>query len=55
MELGDGCVLEPHAVVKGPPRLAATITFTPFAIVGGDPQDLTYTGQRVKLEVGDVE
>ncbi len=24
-----------------------------FAIVGGDPQDLTYSGQRVRLEVGE--
>ena len=37
-----------------PPRSAATITSIPSAIVGGDPQDLTYTGQRVTLEVGDA-
>jgi UDP-N-acetylglucosamine acyltransferase len=35
VELGDGCILEAHAVVRG------------------DPQDYTYTGQRVSLEVGD--
>lgn len=51
--LGDGCVLEPHAVVKGPSAFGRNNHIHSFAIVGGDPQDLTYTGQRVKLEVGD--
>jgi UDP-N-acetylglucosamine acyltransferase len=26
----------------------------PFTVVGGDPQDYTYTGQPVTLEVGDA-
>ena len=54
VELGDGCVLEPHAVVKGPSTFGRENHFHPFCIVGGDPQDLTYTGQRVRLEVGDA-
>ena len=53
VELGDGCVLEPHAVVKGPSKFGRNNHIHSFAIVGGDPQDLTYTGQCVKLEVGD--
>ena len=53
VELGDGCVLEPHAVVKGPSKFGRNNHVHSFAIVGGDPQDLTYTGQRVWLEVGD--
>ena len=53
VDLGDGCVLEPHAVVKGPSTFGRNNHIHSFAIVGGDPQDLTYTGQRVKLEVGD--
>lgn len=54
VELGDGCVLEPHAVVKGPSTFGRDNHIHSFAIVGGDPQDLTYTGQRVRLEVGDA-
>jgi len=54
VELGDGCILEPHAVVQGPSTLGRNNRVHSFAIVGGDPQDLTYTGQRVKLEVGDA-
>jgi len=53
VELGDGCVLEPHAVVKGPSTFGRKNHFHSFSIVGGDPQDLTYTGQRVRLEAGD--
>ncbi|HXX43715.1 MAG TPA: acyl-ACP--UDP-N-acetylglucosamine O-acyltransferase [Candidatus Acidoferrales bacterium] len=53
VELGDGCTLEPHAVVQGPSRFGRNNHMYSFAIVGGDPQDLTYTGQRTCLEVGD--
>lgn len=53
VELGDGCVLEPHAVVKGPSSFGRNNHFHSFCIVGGDPQDYTYTGQQVRLEVGD--
>jgi UDP-N-acetylglucosamine acyltransferase len=52
--LGEGCVLEHHAVVEGPARLGRENHVYPFAVVGGDPQDLTYKGERVSLEVGDV-
>ena len=53
VELGDGCLVEPHAVVSGPSTFGRKNHFFSFSIVGGDPQDLTYTGQRVRLEVGD--
>jgi UDP-N-acetylglucosamine acyltransferase len=53
VNLGDGCVVEPHAVVKGPSTFGRKNHFFSFSIVGGDPQDLTYTGQRVRLEAGD--
>ncbi|MGC1671225.1 MAG: hypothetical protein WA739_03125, partial [Candidatus Acidiferrales bacterium] len=51
--LGDGCVLEHHAVVHGPARLGGENHVYSFAVVGGDPQDLTYKGERVSLEAGD--
>ncbi len=53
VELGDGCILEHHAVVQGPARLGRNNHVYSFAVVGGDPQDLTYKGERVSLEVGD--
>ena len=51
--LGDGCVLEPHAMVQGPACLGKANHFHSFCLVGGDPQDLTYAGERVSLEAGD--
>jgi UDP-N-acetylglucosamine acyltransferase len=53
VELGDGCLLDAHSVIKGPSTFGRDNHFYSFSIVGGDPQDLTYTGQRVRLEAGD--
>ena len=53
VELGEGCILESHAMVEGPSRLGKRNHLYPFCVVGGDPQDLTYKGERVSLEMGD--
>jgi len=51
--LGDGCILDDHAIVRGPARLGRANHVYSLAVVGGDPQDLTYKGERVSIEVGD--
>jgi len=51
--LGEGCVLHEHARVSGPTRLGARNILHPYASVGGDPQDLTYHGERTELVIGD--
>jgi UDP-N-acetylglucosamine acyltransferase len=53
VELGDGCILQHHAVVQGPARLGRGNRVYPFAVIGGDPQDLTFGGESVSLEIGD--
>jgi UDP-N-acetylglucosamine acyltransferase len=53
VELGDACVLHAHAAVSGPARLGKGNVVHPFCSVGGDPQDLTYQGERTELVVGD--
>jgi UDP-N-acetylglucosamine acyltransferase len=53
VELGDACVLHSHAAVRGPARLGKGNVVHPFCSVGGDPQDLTYRGERTELMVGD--
>ncbi len=53
VELGDGCVLHAHAAVRGPAQLGKGNVVHPFCSVGGDPQDLTYKGERTELVVGD--
>ena len=52
VELGDGCALHEHAVVRGPSKFGANNVFHPFCVIGGDPQDYTFRGERVELEVG---
>ena len=52
-ELGEGCVVHAHAVVQGPSRFGDGNVFYPFCVVGGDPQDYTYGGERTELRVGE--
>jgi UDP-N-acetylglucosamine acyltransferase len=52
-ELGDGCVLHAHAMVQGPAKFGRHNVFHPFCVIGGDPQDYTYGGERTELIVGD--
>ena len=53
VEIGPGCRLMAHVVVQGPARIGARNVFHPFTTVGGDPQDLSYKGELVALEIGD--
>jgi len=53
VELGDGCVLHEHAVVQGPSRFGKNNVFHSFCVIGGDPQDYTFRGERVELVAGD--
>jgi len=55
VELGGDCVLEPHAVVRGPARIGRKNIFDSFCSVGGDPQDLKFSGERTELVVGDAK
>ena len=52
VELGAECVLQEHAVVRGPSKFGSKNVFHPFCVIGGDPQDYTFRGERVELEVG---
>jgi UDP-N-acetylglucosamine acyltransferase len=53
VHLGDGCVVHSHAVIQGPSKFGANNVFHSFSTVGGDPQDLTFHGERTELIVGD--
>ncbi|MBI3405955.1 MAG: acyl-ACP--UDP-N-acetylglucosamine O-acyltransferase [Acidobacteria bacterium] len=54
VEIGEGCVLHEHAVVRGPAKIGRENILHPFCSIGGDPQDLTYAGERTSLEIGDA-
>jgi UDP-N-acetylglucosamine acyltransferase len=53
VELGEGCVLHEHAIVEGPSKIGRNNVFYPFCVIGGDPQDLRFKGERTELTVGD--
>ena len=53
VELGEGCVLHPHAVVYGPSKFGARNVFHPFCVIGGDPQDYTFRDEHVELQAGE--
>src|SRR5215813_339244 len=53
VSLGEGCVVHSHAVIRGPSKFGAKNIFHPFCVIGGDPQDLTFQGERTELIVGD--
>lgn len=54
VELGDACVVHPHASVQGPSRFGPENIFYSFCSVGSDPQDLKYHGERTELVAGDA-
>jgi UDP-N-acetylglucosamine acyltransferase len=53
VELAEGCVVHDHAVINGPSRFGARNIFHPFCVIGGDPQDYTFAGERVELVAGE--
>ena len=53
VEVGDDCLIETHAVLRGPARFGRRNVFDSFCSVGGDPQDLKFAGERTGLVAGD--
>jgi UDP-N-acetylglucosamine acyltransferase len=52
VELGENCELMSHVVIHGPTRIGGHNRFFPFCAIGGEPQDLSYTGEKTRLEIG---
>jgi UDP-N-acetylglucosamine acyltransferase len=53
VELGESCELISHVTIHGPAKIGAHNRFFPFCAIGGEPQDLTYSGQKTRLEMAD--
>jgi len=53
VEFGSSANIGAHAVVMGPSRFGDDVTIGPSAVIGTDPQDLKYDGERTELTVGD--
>jgi len=51
--LGDGCRLHHHAIVDGCTTLGKGCQVFPQAVLGMQPQDLKYHGEKTRLTIGD--
>jgi len=52
VELGRGTTVGSHAQIEGPATFGEANRIFPHAVLGFEPQDLKYQGERTKLDVG---
>jgi UDP-N-acetylglucosamine acyltransferase len=52
VELGPGVAVANHVSLSGATRVGARTRIFPFAALGGEPQDKTFSGERTRLEIG---
>ena len=50
--IGADCTLTAHVMVSGHTTIGDGCTVSPFAALGGPPQDLSYKGEPTRLEIG---
>ena len=50
--IGANCRLIAHVQVMGHTSIGADCTISPFVVLGGAPQDLSYRGEPTRLEIG---
>lgn len=53
VQIGNGCTIGAHAVIKGPTIIGPDNHIYPFASIGDDPQDKKYAGEKTRLEIGE--
>lgn len=50
--LGDGCKLDSHVVLTGHTKIGERNRFCPGSVIGGEPQDIGYSGSPTRVEIG---
>ena len=53
VEIGSGCVIEPHVVIRGPTRIGVGNHIFQFSSIGESTPDLKYQGEPTRLCIGD--
>jgi UDP-N-acetylglucosamine acyltransferase len=53
VEIGSGCQIESHVVIKGPTKIGKNNHIYQFSSIGEDPQDKKFAGEPTLLEIGD--
>jgi UDP-N-acetylglucosamine acyltransferase len=52
VELAEGVEVRPHALVTGRTRIGPRTRIFPFAVLGEEPQDKSFSGEATELVVG---
>ena len=52
VEVGDGCTLGPRVTLERNVKLAQRVRIGVGAVLGSDPQDISYQGEETWVEVG---
>lgn len=53
VKIGDNSVIKPHVVIEGWTTLGKGNKIFSFAVIGQDPQDLKYHGEKSEIIIGD--
>ena len=53
VEIGEGCEIASHVVIKGPTKIGAGNRIYQFSTIGDDTPDLKYKGEPTWLVIGD--
>ena len=51
--LGNGCKLDSHVAIVGHTTIGERNRFFPGSVIGGEPQDIGYSGSATRVEIGD--
>lgn len=52
-KIGDDTVLESHVSIMGTVSIGARNLLMPFCVIGGHPQDVSYSNTETSVEIGD--
>ena len=53
VKIGENSIIQSHVSILGNTRIGKNNKIYPFASIGNDPQDLKFSGEQTKLEIGD--
>jgi UDP-N-acetylglucosamine acyltransferase len=53
VRIGRGTCLIGHVCLYGATTIGGHNVFSPFSVIGGDPQDVSYQGTPTRVEIGD--
>ena len=53
VEIGEKTIIQSHVSIIGNTKIGKNNNIYPFASIGNHPQDLKFSGEETKLELGD--